>query len=228
VSLKALAPAVQRVGRRLRDRWVIDEFNRIYYDRNYVGGTWRDTYWMGVLTWKCPLDLWMYQEIICEQRPDVIIETGTAFGGSALFLASICDLIGTGRVLSIDVDDVPGKPTHERITYLLGSSTAEEILTQVRGMLWEGATVLIILDSDHRKTHVLEELHCYSSFVRESGYIIVEDTNVNGHPILPDFGPGPMEAVDEFLRESRDFIIDSRGDKFLLTFNPRGYLRRVR
>lgn len=183
---------------------------------------------MGVLTWKCPLDLWMYQEVICEQRPDIIIETGTAFGGSALFLASVCDLIGTGHVVSIDIDDVPGKPAHERITYLLGSSTAGETLAQVRTIALEGAAVLVILDSDHRKAHVLEELHCYSPFVPEGGYIIVEDTNINGHPILPDFGPGPMEAVDEFLKESRDFAVDPRRDKFMLTFNPRGYLRRVR
>src|SRR5262245_30996750 len=101
---------------------VVAEFNKLYYDGYRQGGTWYATAWLGVTVWKCPLDLWVYQEIVHEIRPDLIVETGTAFGGSALYLASICDLIGHGHVVTIDIQETPNRPRHERITYLLGSS----------------------------------------------------------------------------------------------------------
>ncbi len=87
--------------------------------------------------------------------------------------------------------------------------------------------MLVILDSDHSKRHVLDELRTYSQFVGEGSYIIVEDTNVNGHPVLPEFGPGPMEAIQDFLKENKDFAVDGSKEKFYMTFNPKGYLRRV-
>ena len=86
---------------------------------------------------------------------------------------------------------------------------------------------MVILDSDHRKDNVLAELRAYSPLVQPGDYLIVEDTNVNGHPLVPDFGPGPMEAVDEFLATDDSFEIDPAREKFYMTFNPRGYLRRL-
>lgn len=206
---------------------IVEGFHRLYYDSSSSGGTWQDTFWQGIPTWKCPLDLWVYQEIIFEQRPDVIVETGTAFGGSALFLASMCDLVGKGQVMTIDVEDKDERPEHERIQYILGSSTSEEIVERVEQRVPEGGQVLVILDSDHSKQHVLEELRTYSRFVVGGGYMVVEDTNVNGHPVRPDFGPGPMEAVDAFLEENEDFLVDSGKEKFYMTFNPRGFLKKV-
>jgi cephalosporin hydroxylase len=88
-------------------------------------------------------------------------------------------------------------------------------------------TVLVLLDSDHAKDHVLREIGVYGTLVTPGSYLVVEDTNVNGHPVEPEFGPGPMEAVEEFLRERRDFVVDETREKFYLTFNPRGYLRKV-
>jgi cephalosporin hydroxylase len=85
---------------------------------------------------------------------------------------------------------------------------------------------MVILDSDHHKDHVLRELEIYSKFVTNGSYIIVEDTNINGHPVRPKFGPGPTEAVKEFLKGSRDFVIDKSREKFFLTFNPNGYLKK--
>jgi len=82
----------------------------------------------------------------------------------------------------------------------------------------------VILDSDHSRDHVLDELRLYAPLVTSGSYVIVEDTNINGHPVLPQFGPGPMEALDEFLRESDEFSIDDQREKFFLTFNPRGFL----
>ncbi|HTG44653.1 MAG TPA: CmcI family methyltransferase, partial [Verrucomicrobiae bacterium] len=84
-----------------------------------------------------------------------------------------------------------------------------------------------ILDSDHRAPHVYEELVTYSPLVKTGDYLIVEDTNVNGHPVLPDFGPGPREAVDKFLSENNGFVIVQDCERFLMTLNPRGYLRRT-
>jgi cephalosporin hydroxylase len=220
-----------RWGRKDREKQaseaVIAEFHKLYYDAHRRGGTWIATSWLGVAAWKCPLDLWVYQELIHEIRPDLIVETGTAFGGSALYLASICDLVGQGEVVTIDVSEFPSRPRHGRITYLLGSSTAPAVVAQVAAMA-EGKRALVILDSDHRKEHVLEELKAYSPLVGRGSYIVVEDTNVNGHPILPDFGPGPMEAVSEFLRHNSEFEVDAAREKFFMTFNPRGFLRRAR
>jgi len=203
---------------------VVARFHELYYGSR--DRTWRDTRWLGRPAAKCPLDLWVYQEILCETRPDLVIETGTAAGGSALFLASVLDLLGGGRVLSIDIEDRADRPEHDRIRYLLGSSTDEEIVDTVRGLAGAART-MVVLDSDHAKGHVLAELRAYSPFVSRGCYVVVEDTNVNGHPVRREFGPGPMEAVDEFLAAGAPFEVDASREKFFMTFNPRGYLRRV-
>lgn len=208
------------------EREVVEKFHQLYFytpDR-----TWRNTYWLGVPTQKCPLDLWVYQEMLHELRPDLIVETGTAHGGSALYLSSICDLLGTGTVVTIDVAPNPNRPSHPRLTYLTGSSTAPEIVAQVREMARGPSMILVILDSDHRKHHVLAELRAYADLVTPGSYVVVEDSNNNGHPVERDSGPGPMEALEEFLAERRDFAIDPGREKFYLTFNPRGFLRRAR
>lgn len=201
---------------------VLDEFHRLAYG----GQTWRQVSFLGVDLLKNPLDLWIYQELIYRIRPDLIIETGTMFGGSAFYLATMCDLVGNGRVVTIDITDRPNRPAHPRLTYLTGSSTSEEILTEVKGMVAEAGPVMVILDSDHSCGHVLEELHRYSPFVTPDSYVVVEDTNVNGHPVWPKFGPGPMEAVDAFLAETDEFEIDPHCERLLYTTNPRGFLHR--
>jgi len=207
---------------------IVERFHRLYYDYRIFGGTWVKTFWCGVPTEKCPLDLWIYQEIIWEQKPDVIVECGTKYGGSALFMASILDLLHNGNVVTIDIDNKPERPKHERIVYLHGSSTSMQIVRSVESLIREDNKVMVILDSDHTKGHVIEEMRNYSKLVTKGSYLIVEDTNLNGHPVTPNFGPGPMEAVEEFLRENTDFIVDEdKGRKFLLTFNPKGYLRKI-
>jgi len=209
------------------EKKLVEDFNKHYYDSNIFEGTWRNTYWLKVPTFKCPLDLWIYQEIIVDMKPDWIIETGTARGGSALYLASVCDLVGHGQVVSVDIEHKEGRPTHPRLRYFLGSSISEEILAKLHALIPVGSKVLVILDSDHSQKHVMEELKAYSGWVPKGGYLIVEDTIVNGHPVAPEHGPGPMEAVDEFLSKRKDFVIDASKEKLLVTFNPRGYLKRV-
>jgi len=201
-------------------------FHRLYHARGDL--TYNNTYWFGVPVQKCPLDLWVFQEILFETRPDVVVETGTYKGGSAYFFASMFDLMGRGRVITIDLQDQPGKPRHPRIEYLLGSSTSEEIVRQVRERLQPGERVMVALDSDHAMAHVLEELRLYSGLVTPGNYLVVEDTHFNGHPILARFGPGPMEAVRQFLEQNPEFEADRSREKFGLTFNPNGWLRRVR
>lgn len=205
-------------------RRVIDAFHNLYY--NAEDKTFQSTRWLGTRALKVPLDLWIYQEIIYEVKPDLIIETGTAHGGGALFLASICDLLGHGRVVTIDIVKREGMPDHPRITYLVGSSAAPEIVEKVKNMTRPGDQVMVILDSDHAKHHVLRELELYSDLVSPGSYLIVEDTNINGHPVFASHGPGPMEAVEEYLQRDSRFVVDPSREKFLFTFNPRGYLRK--
>lgn len=203
---------------------IVRQFNRFYYHSPDI--PWRNTYYRGIPVAKAPTDLWLYQELIMEIRPRWIVETGTQYGGSAHYFADLCELVGNGQVVSIDIAAKPGLPNHPRITSLAGSSTDATIIDKVR-LLIDSGPVMVILDSDHSYGHVYAELEAYSSFVTVDSYLVVEDTNVNGHPVLPTYGRGPMEAVADFLGRSSDFCVDREREKFLLTFNPGGYLRRI-
>ncbi len=194
---------------------------------SYYSGALQQTYWLGVPILKSPLDCWVYQEILHELRPDLIIETGTDLGGSALLFACICDLIGNGRIVTIDVRDV-ARIDHPRITRLLGDATSPEILARVRELTAGARSVMVVLDSDHRAVHVERELRSYGEFVSVGSYLVVEDTNVNGHPVAPEHGRGPFEAVHEFVAQRDDFVIDRSREKFLLTYFPDGFLKRVK
>jgi cephalosporin hydroxylase len=221
---RALLPLLHRAGSTTK---TTDRFHRLYFDAHLQGKTWADTRWLGVPLAKCPLDLWIYQEIVAEVCPELVVETGTFEGGSALFFASLFDLVGNGRVVTVDIEPREGRPTHERITYLTGSSTAPEIVDQVRAEVARASSVMVVLDSDHRCDHVLAELHAYGDFVTPGSYLVVEDTNVNGHPVAPEFGPGPTEALERFLATDDRFTVDRSREKLLLTFNPGGFLRRT-
>ncbi len=209
-------------------RKIVDLFHKLYYEQSKR--TWQNTRWMGTRVMKTPFDLWVYQEMIHEMRPDVIIETGTALGGSALYFAHLFDLMEKGRIVTIDLEEREGNPVppHDRIMYLRGSSVAAEVVERVRMETEDAEDVVVILDSDHSKDHVLAELKTYAPFVTGGSYLIVEDTNVNGRPVLPDFGEGPAEAIEEFLGtgEGRNFEVDPSREKFYFTFNSGGFLKR--
>lgn len=203
---------------------VIKFFHILYY--RSPKKTWSNTSWLGIPLLKCPLDLWIYQEILFDIKPDIIIETGTHLGGNALFLASICDLINKGTIITIDTNNELPTPQHKRIRYIRGSSVSDEVVRQVKQFIKTGDRVIVNLDSDHTKAHVLQELLIYSKFVSPGSYIIVEDTNIGGHPVKSNCYPGPMEAVKQFLKITSDFSIDKDREKFFLTFNPNGYLQK--
>lgn len=244
LSATALAPAIG--GFRVdapepslspEDQRTVDEFNKLYYRRWQEGKHTITLSWLGYQTLKCPLDLWIYQELLTELRPDWIVECGTRFGGSALYLACLCELLGHGQIVTIDTDEKlqPVRPVHPRIRYLAGSSTDPAVIVRVKDMIAgpsadgaAGGKVLVILDSAHDRDHVLAELRLYTPLVPVGGYLLVEDSNVNGHPANPEHGPGPWEAIEDFLAETDAFVSDRSRERFLLTMNPRGYLRRVR
>lgn len=207
-----------------RQKRIVRPFHRLFYDSGTR--TWSNTRWLGVPLQKCPFDLWVYQELLHELRPAVIVECGTAYGGSALFFASLCDLLGEGEIVTIDIEEYADRSVHDRITYLSGSSTDPAIVETVRDRVKGRSPVLVLLDSNHERDHVLAELRLYGPLVTPGSYLVVEDSNVNGNPVLPDFGPGPAEAIEAFLAESDDFEVDESREKYFLTFNPSGYLRK--
>ncbi|MEK7570692.1 MAG: CmcI family methyltransferase [Patescibacteria group bacterium] len=208
---------------------IIDAFHKLFYDSNIIGKTWNDSYFLGTGIQKCPLDLFIYQEILFDVKPDIIIETGTKFGGSAHYLAVLCDALKKGEIITVDITPEKNMPKHKRIKYLVGSSIDSEILKTIKGRIKKGNKVLVILDSDHSKDHVLKELKIYNKFVTKGSYMIVEDSNVNGHPVNKEHGPGPMEAIEAFMKEEgkKQFVIDKSREKFYVTFNPNGYLKKT-
>jgi cephalosporin hydroxylase len=213
-----------------------DETKRAFHNVYYESNVWRDSYWHATPVLKCIFDLWVFQEIIASLRPALIIECGTWAGGSALFLAHTLDIIGSGRIITIDILDANQvrehylrysqeqgrklqiRPTHPRIDYLLGSSTDPAIVAEVTRALPVGGPVMVVADSDHSIEHAYAELNAYHAFVTPGSYFVMEDTNIPGS--------GPSQAVDHFLVDHPEFVADRTREKFLLTFNPGGYLRR--
>lgn len=202
----------------------ITEFHKLYYDKRVF----KKCYWMGMTIWKCPLDLWIYQEMIYARKPDVIIETGSYRGASAHYFRSMMSLCGyEGEVISVDVTPREDFPVLEGLTFLTGSSTDKKIVNKIKEKC-DGKTVMVILDSDHRYDHVKNELKIYSQLVTPRKHLVVEDTNLNGHPVITKGfdgkTPGPMEAVQEFMKDNEEFRTDDRCEKFLLTMHPKGFL----
>lgn len=215
----------------ISNKKIINSFSKLFYDQGKFGNTWNNTFWLGTKTLKSPLDLWVYQEIINETKPDIIIETGTAYGGSALYLASMLDLLGKGLVITVDITKHK-RPNHKRIKYLRGSSVSPKIIDSIKILIKPGSKVMVMLDSDHKKDHVLKEIKIYSNLVSVNSYLIVEDGNVNGHPVWKSHGPGPYEAIREFFAKNKSlsnkFLIDKSKEKYLISFNPNGFLKRIK
>ncbi|MBI4327204.1 MAG: cephalosporin hydroxylase [Chloroflexi bacterium] len=203
---------------------IAKHFHRSWYasDETYL-----KTRWRGVRILKCPLDLWVYQEILHATRPDLVIETGTGHGGSAYYFASLFDLPKHGEIITIDIEKRAGLPIHPRITYLNGSATDPAIIATVRQAALGKTSVMAVLDSDHSEAHALEELRSFSPLVTEGNYLVVEDTHI-GHPVPPFSQTGPMEAVRRFLQENNEFGIDADCERLQMSFNYQGYLKRIK
>ena len=183
--------------------------------------------WFSLRVDKNPLDLWIFQEIIYEVKPDYIIETGTQFGGTTFFLAHLLDLLGHGEVITIDIIDgmAPEVKAHPRVIQIVGSSTSTQTVEKIRRIVKNGRT-LVDLDSEHTTDHVLRELELYSPFVSVGSYVIVEDTMLDTFYHHEGYPSGPLKAVEKFLRKNDNFEIDTSKEKLLITWNPKGYLKR--
>lgn len=167
------------------------------------------------------------QEIIYELRPDILIETGTFKSGSALYYCHLMDLLNHGRVITIDVEFRENRPKHPRLRHILGSSTDEAVIREVKEECYGKNTVLVVLDSDHSKEHVLNEIRSYEKLVSKGSYLIVEDTALHGNPIHPESTDDPMSAVNEFMTDNKDYEIDRSREKFLMTWHPKGFLKKL-
>lgn len=185
----------------------------------------RTTYF-GIPTQKNPLDFWVYQEMLSARPPDVIIEIGNRYGGSTLALAHLLDLIGKGRIVAIDIDHSqlhPAAKAHPRVQFIEGDACA--LASEIKRHIPEGADVLVIEDSSHTFQNTLNVLRAYSQLTLPGGYFIVEDSICHhGLDVGPD--PGPFEAVEAFVAENREFEVDRSKESFLITWNPKGFLRR--
>ena len=187
----------------------------------------KQTSWMGKSAMKFPLDAWIYQEIIHEVQPDVIMEIGNLYGGSTLFLANMLDLENKGKVIAIDIDHSHIDFEHKRINWITGDVNSQEVISKVRSLLKPDDKVIIIEDSSHTFDNTLEVLRNYCRFVSVGSYFIVED-GVCKYPFIDGPKPGPYEATQEFLKNHQEFIVDKSKGKFVLTYNPGGYLKRIR
>lgn len=208
----------------------VDAFHKFYEKQKL----WQNTKWLGVPCWKLPFDAFIIQDIIYEVRPDYIIETGTSYGGSALFYASLCELIDHGNVITVDIEfkhdhkmSTVKQSVKDRIKYFGGSSINDIVVKHVN-KICDGQKNLVILDSWHSYDHVCKELELYSPLVSVGSYLIVEDTHVSGHPVEWQWGKGPYEAVEDFLKTNDDFVIDHDREVYLMTFNVGGYLKKIK
>ena len=192
----------------------------------FRSGVFERTYWMGAPAAKCPMDMWMYQELVFALKTDCLIETGTLFGGSALFFAHLFDVLGYGKVISIDIDLQARLPQHPRIEYIQGSSIDEGVLSSVAGFADDAKSVTVILDSDHTASYKLKEMRAYADFVTKGNFLIAEDTCFDYYPAWPEYGPGPAKAVEEFIKENKDFVIDRKPEHHLISFAPIAFLKK--
>ena len=194
--------------------------------------------WLGIPIIQYPEDILMMQELIWKVRPDVIVETGVAHGGSAILYASILELIGKGKVIGVDLEIrkynrivINSHPLSKRITLVEGSSVDESIVAEVKGKIRKDERVLVALDSNHSYKHVLREMELYSEIVSPGSYMVAMDGAQayvwdipNGKPEWKD--DNPLRAIEEFVSKNKEFEIDEYYTRMKITSNPKGFLRR--
>lgn len=212
----------------------IDEYHKLYEGSKI----WSKNSFMGIPCWKLPLDLMVIQELIYKTKPEFIIETGTGHGGSALFYASLCELMGQGQVITIDIN-MSKKDSNkwgmfeweDRIEFIYGGSVNSNVVDRIENLV-KDFNCMVILDSWHTEEHVYEEMNIYSKFVPVNGYMVVEDTHAGnpGNPIQWKYDDkGPSAAVEKFLEENKGkWVVDYECEKHLMSFNMGGYLRRIK
>jgi cephalosporin hydroxylase len=201
--------------------------------------------WMGVPIIQLPADIMATQEVVWKTKPDVIIETGVARGGSMIFMASLLAAMGNekAKVIGVDIDirphnreSIESHPLSKWVTMIEGGSVDEDVLAKVKAEIPEGARVMVILDSDHTYQHVLTECRAYGPLVTKGCYMVVADTSVGYLPdgfVLPNRarpwakGDEPLAALKTYLQENSQFEVDPvLNGKLVLSSSPNGYCRR--
>lgn len=228
VAAAALKPPVRRVDDGDYAAW--DQLTlRDWLDRHQREIVFSQCRWMGIPMLKSPLDSWIYQEIIAETRPQVLVEIGSHSGGSTLYFAQLFELLGEGEVLSLDIDRSRYQARHPRIVDITGDCSDPAIVAQVAARC-AGKRSMVIHDADHLRASVLRDLELYGPLVSPGCYLIVEDGILDLFPPSDHFGhleEGPLPAIDDFLARHPDFAVDKSRERYLMTYSPRGFLRRA-
>jgi cephalosporin hydroxylase len=188
---------------------------------------WREATWLGHPVCRYPTDLHSYQELVSLVRPDavVIVADDAGLGGRALFAASLLDQLGRGRVLAVGRPPDGFRPVHPRILHVDAPGASPDAAAAVVEEVGEGAALVLLgLGATDR---VIAAFEAYSPLVPVGGYVVVENTVLNGRPAASSFGPGPHEAVNALLQAHRDFVPDVAFERYTVTFNKNGYLRRT-
>jgi cephalosporin hydroxylase len=228
LSTRVFADAAEAVdGRPERPTPVPDDLRWAFTEAVWRNLPWRHTSWLGEPIHTPPTDLLAYQEILSRVRPDWVVEIGVSDEGRAAFLASICELIGHGQVLSLRTPDEPGPAPGPRLRVLAGSPLDPDASRQVHELVGSGNAV-VVLGARTDRAATARQFEAYADLVGVGSYVVVTDTVVNGRPVWPSFGPGPFEAVKQILNFHGEFVADPDMEKYALTFNPGGFLRRVR
>ena len=188
---------------------------------------WKGTRWLGHPVDNAPTDLVVYQEIIDEVRPDWIIETGAPDGGRAWFLATICEMIGHGEVISISPNPGKKRPDHDRVRLLAAVPHDPSTLDQVKAIVGDEPHALAILGSRTKRDRTRREFEAFAPLVPVGSYVVMEHTVLNGFPVDASFGPGPHDALRRLMNLHDEFLADSTRERHALTFNQGGFLRRI-
>jgi cephalosporin hydroxylase len=205
---------------------VPDDLRSSFTDAVWRNLPWRRTTWLGVPIRSAPTDLVAYQEIVSRVRPDWVVDIGTSDEGRAPFLASICELVGHGLVLSIGDGDADELLPHPRLRHCTGAPLEAGVRDHVHGLVG-GGNAVVVLGARAGRATTAAQFEAYADLVQVGSYVIVTDTVVNGRPVWPSFGPGPAEGIKQILRRHGEFVSDPEMEKYALSFNPGGYLRRA-
>ena len=206
---------------------VPDDLRDVFTNAYHRSLAWHETRWLGRQVPNAPTDLVAYQEILAEVRPDWVIETGRQNGGRAWFLATVCDLLGHGEVISIGAHSRKDLPSHPRIRCLTAAAHEPEARRLVDEIVGDEPHALVILGSRTRRERTRREFEAFAPLVPVGSYVIVEHTVLNGFPVDASFGPGPREALRRIMNLHGEFLADSTRERHTLTFNQGGFLRRI-